>query len=52
MILSMVKVLGVSKSVSNVSVNGTPFSQFLYNKFENVCTQYLLLDDENAKRTV
>ena len=42
----MVKVLGVNKSVSNVTVNGTLYSQFLYNTFDNVCTKHLLFDDK------
>ncbi len=37
MTLDLVKVLGLNKTVTNVDVNGQPFSNYLYNIPDNVC---------------
>jgi hypothetical protein len=38
MVLGMVKVLGLKKPVTNVSINGKSYSNFLYNIPDDVCT--------------
>jgi hypothetical protein len=35
--LAMVKVLGLNRTVTNVNVNGKPYSNFLYNIPDDVC---------------
>ncbi len=37
--LDMVKVLGLNKTVTNVNVNGKPYSNFLYNILDDVCIE-------------
>ena len=37
MALGMVKVLGLNKTVTGVSVNGKVYSNFLYNSLDDVC---------------
>ncbi len=38
MVLDIVKVLGLNKTVTNVNVNGKPYSNFLYNIPDDVRT--------------
>lgn len=42
--LDTVKVLGVNETVSNVNVNGKPFSNFLYDSSNDVRSRSLILD--------
>ncbi|CAF4104310.1 unnamed protein product [Adineta steineri] len=42
MVLGTVKVLGLHKSVTNVNVNGKPYSTFVYNVLDNILTIYAL----------
>jgi hypothetical protein len=39
MALGMVKVLGLKKTVTNVSVNGKSYLNFVYNIPDDVCTR-------------
>jgi hypothetical protein len=38
--LDLVKILGVTKTVSTVNVNGQPYSNFVYNFLDEVCTSF------------
>ncbi len=44
MSLGTVTVLGLSKTVNAVNVNGSPYSNFQYNSGNAVCILYLMTD--------
>ncbi len=43
MALGIVKVFGLNQSVTNVSVNGKAFSNFLYNIPDHVCVWFYVV---------
>ncbi len=40
--LNLVKILGVNKPITTVTINGKTYSNFLYNTFDQVCIYPIL----------